>query len=56
VESADIDNTDAAASMSSGRVLASCLQRLAQDHGISVAPESLVYLTVKLLRLRLEVR
>lgn len=42
MESADIDNTDAAASMSSGRALASCLQRLAQHHGISVTPESLV--------------
>ena len=42
MESTDIDNTDAAASMSSGRALASCLQRLAQHHSISVTPQSLI--------------
>lgn len=42
MESTDIDNTDAAASMSSGRALVSCLQRLAQHHGISVTPQSLI--------------
>lgn len=36
------DNKEAEQRMSSGRALASCLQRVALNHGISVTPQSLV--------------